>query len=98
MATAFAERERDRRGLDVDIVTGGTRPADRVHGVVVTAMDEMGIDLAGRTPREIEAHLVHRCDDDIVNFVCRPGAARQNFDAVKPATVALALGERGRHL
>ena len=62
MATAFAERERDRRGLDVDIVTGGTRPADRVHGVVVTAMDEMEIDLAGRTPREITTEELRSCD------------------------------------
>ena len=55
MATAFAERERDRRGLDdhVEILTGGTDPADAVHDVVVEAMREEGFDLSGRTPREI---------------------------------------------
>ncbi|WP_153952251.1 arsenate-mycothiol transferase ArsC [Halosegnis longus] len=53
MATAFAERERDRRALDYDIVTGGTRPADSVHAEVIDAMREVGIDLSDRTPRAI---------------------------------------------
>ena len=63
MATAFAERERGRRGLDdIEIVTGGTRPADRVHESVVTAMDEVGLDLVGRTPREITTDELRSCD------------------------------------
>lgn len=33
MATALAERERDNRGLDIEIVTGGVDPADSVHEV-----------------------------------------------------------------
>ncbi|MFB6080991.1 MAG: low molecular weight phosphatase family protein [Haloferacaceae archaeon] len=55
MAYAFARRERDARGLDdrIDLVTGGTRPADHVHGGVVEAMAEVGIDLSDRTPREV---------------------------------------------
>lgn len=55
MATAFAERERDRRGLDdrVEIYTGGTAPADHVHPEVVETMAEVGVDLSDRTPREI---------------------------------------------
>lgn len=54
MATAFAERERERRGRDdVTIITGGTRPADHVHDEVVECMAEAGFDLAGRTPREV---------------------------------------------
>lgn len=45
MATAFAKRERAQRGLEdsIDIVTGGTDPADTVHEVVVDAMDELGV-------------------------------------------------------
>jgi len=48
MSTAFAEQERDRRGLEdrVSIVTGGTHPADHVHEEVVTVMDEVGIDIS----------------------------------------------------
>lgn len=55
MAAAYAEREVERRGLagDVDVVTGGTRPADEVHDVVVIVMKEEGFDLGDRTPREI---------------------------------------------
>lgn len=51
MATAFAERERDDRNLDAEIVTGGTDPADRVHGEVIEAMREKGIDIGDREPR-----------------------------------------------
>lgn len=55
MAAAFAERERDRRdvGDRIEIVSGGTRPADHVHAVVVEAMRELDIDLGNRTPREV---------------------------------------------
>ncbi|WP_425556716.1 hypothetical protein [Haladaptatus pallidirubidus] len=35
-------------------LTGGTGPADEVHEEVVTAMAEVGINLAGREPREIK--------------------------------------------
>ena len=55
MATAFAERERDRRGLGdrVEIRPGGTHPADAVHDVVVEALAEVGLDGHGREPRAI---------------------------------------------
>lgn len=53
IAAAFAERERDARGMDVEVLTGGTDPAARVHGVVVEAMAEVGFDLSGRRPRTI---------------------------------------------
>lgn len=60
MATAFAERERERRGLDdsVAILTGGTDPAEKVHSEVVEAMQEVDIDLSDRTPQAVsEAEL-----------------------------------------
>ncbi len=57
MATAFAEREAEERGVkdEVEIITGGTRPADEVHGVVAEVMTEEGFDLTERTPREVTA-------------------------------------------
>lgn len=55
MASAFAERERERRGLDLEVVTGGTDPADDVHEEVVEGMAEKGIDVADRKPRAITA-------------------------------------------
>lgn len=52
MAAAFAERECRERGIcdQVSIHSGGTDPTDAVHDTVVTAMDEVGIDIADRTP------------------------------------------------
>ncbi|WP_440992148.1 arsenate-mycothiol transferase ArsC [Haloarchaeobius baliensis] len=62
MATAFAERERDRRDRDWTIVTGGTLPADHVHAEVVDAMADVGIDLSDRTPREVSDAELESCD------------------------------------
>ena len=62
MATAFAERERDRRGIDVEILTGGTHPADAVHDVVVEALREEGIDVGDRTPRAVSTAELESCD------------------------------------
>lgn len=64
MSTAFAEREQERRGLEdsVEILTGGTRPADHVREEVVTVMDELDIDLSNRTPREVSTAELESCD------------------------------------
>ncbi|WP_253738995.1 low molecular weight phosphatase family protein [Halohasta salina] len=64
MSTAFAERERERRGLEdsVEIITGGTHPADSVHDEVVTVMEDHDIDLSDRTPREVSTDELESCD------------------------------------
>jgi len=64
MSTAFAERERERRGLDgrIEILTGGTHPADQVHEEVIEVMDEAGFELSDRTPREITMEELQSCD------------------------------------
>jgi protein-tyrosine-phosphatase len=64
MSAAFAEAEREARGLDgeVEVLTGGTRPADAVHDVVVEVMREKGFDLSDRTPREIPTAELESCD------------------------------------
>jgi protein-tyrosine-phosphatase len=63
MATAFAERERDRRELDdLEVRSGGTHPADAVHDVVIEVMREEGIDLSGNVPGEITDEELERCD------------------------------------
>jgi protein-tyrosine-phosphatase len=64
MSTAFAERERERRGLEdhVTILTGGTHPADNVHDEVIDVMDEAGFDLTDRTPRAITSAELRACD------------------------------------
>ena len=64
MSAAFAERERDRRELgdNIEILTGGTHPAERVHEEVITVMQERDIDLSDRTPREVSTDELESCD------------------------------------
>lgn len=64
MAAAFAERERERRGLEdrVAIRTGGTEPADAIHDEVREAMAELGIDLADTRPRSISGAELDAAD------------------------------------
>jgi protein-tyrosine-phosphatase len=78
MSTAFAERERDARGLGdrVEVLTGGTHPADHVHDVVVETMREVGVDLADRTPREISTGELESCD-----YVATMGCSTLELDA-----------------
>jgi arsenate reductase (thioredoxin) len=77
MATAYAEREREARGLDdVEIRSGGTHPADSVHDVVVEAMDGEGIDLSDRTPQEISDEELEACD-----YVATMGCSTLEIDA-----------------
>ncbi len=62
MAHAFAERALgDRPAPDVEVLTGGTAPADAVHDVVVEAMAEAGFDLADRTPRAVTQEELADC-------------------------------------
>jgi arsenate reductase len=70
MAHAFARRERARRELDgIGLVTGGTRPAETLHPGVVEAMQERGIDIAGRTPRPVTVEEL-RDSDLVVTMGC----------------------------
>lgn len=63
MSAAFAERERDRRGLDdLEILTGGTHPAETVHDEVLEAMAELDVDLSDREPREVSTEELESCD------------------------------------
>jgi len=62
MSAAFARRERDERGLDdVEIMTGGTAPAEAVHPEVVETMAEVGIDISDRIPREVSTAELNSC-------------------------------------
>lgn len=57
MATAFAGREREQRGLDktLEIVTGGIDSHDHVHDDVIKRLREERIDINNRTPRQTTA-------------------------------------------
>ena len=43
-------------------LSAGTTPGDRVHPEVVEVMRELGIDLAGRTPRGLTRELTEQAD------------------------------------
>ncbi|MFP8953927.1 low molecular weight phosphatase family protein [Natrialbaceae archaeon A-arb3/5] len=58
LAIALSEDECARRTLDFEVITGGIAPGDDVQDAVVTVLAEDGIDIDGRTPREIR-------DDDL---------------------------------
>jgi len=79
MATAFAERERDERGLDrdVEILTGGTDPADAVHDAVVEALSEVGLDVGDREPRAI-----HETELAEADFVATMGCSTLDLPGV----------------
>jgi protein-tyrosine-phosphatase len=78
MAAAFAEREREARGLGdtVEVLTGGTHPADGVHEVVVTVMDEVGLDLSTKVPRAVTTEELESCD-----YVATMGCSTLELDA-----------------
>lgn len=69
MAAAFARRQGTQ---GVRIFEGGTRPADRVHPVVVAAMKEVGIDLSGARPRAISPREVMAANI-VVTMGCAAG-------------------------
>ena len=78
MSTAFAERERAERGLedDVEILTGGTHPAEHVHEEVVEIMSELDFDLSDRVPKEISDAELESCD-----YVATMGCSTLTLDA-----------------
>jgi arsenate reductase (thioredoxin) len=59
MSQALFERAADGRHR---ALSAGTTPAERVHPEVVTVMTELGIDLAGRSPRRITRELAEQAD------------------------------------
>ena len=74
--------------------SAGTTPADRVHAEVVEAMGELGIDLSGRVPHELD-----RADaewaDVVVTMGCGdecpyiPGKRYLDWDLPDPAGLPL---------
>jgi len=87
MAYAFAQRALERRGLEdaIELITGGTRPADHVHDEVVRAMHAVGVDISDRTPRDVTLEEL-RNSDYVVTMgcsaedVCPAGWAGENRD------------------
>jgi arsenate reductase len=87
IAQALFERTADGRH---EARSAGSRPAEQVHPEVVEVMQELGIDVAGRTPR-----LLDRADlewaDNVVTMGCGdecpvvPGKRYEDWELVDPA-------------
>ena len=59
MSAALFERAAEGRH---EASSAGTTPAERVHPEVVETMRELGVDLAGRTPRKLTRELAQQAD------------------------------------
>jgi protein-tyrosine-phosphatase len=74
--------------------SAGTQPGDRVHPQVVDAMRELGIDLAGRTPRALTREMAEHADV-VVTMGCGdecpyiPGKRYIDWDLEDPAVLVL---------
>jgi arsenate reductase (thioredoxin) len=87
MAQALFERS---AGEGREARSAGSRPAEQVHPEVVEVMQELGIDVAGRTPR-----LLDRADlewaDHVVTMGCGdecpvvPGKRYEDWELLDPA-------------
>jgi arsenate reductase (thioredoxin) len=87
IAQALFERTADGRH---EARSAGSRPAEQVHPEVVEVMQELGIDVAGRTPR-----LLDRADlewaDHVVTMGCGdecpvvPGKRYEDWELLDPA-------------
>jgi protein-tyrosine-phosphatase len=56
-------------GGEVEVRSAGTQPGDEVNPVVVTAMGELGIDLATQTPKVLTSDAVE-ASDYVVTMGC----------------------------
>ena len=59
MAAGFA---RELSNGTVNILSGGSEPADQVNPVAVEVMNEVGIDIVGYVPQKFNDELLHAVD------------------------------------
>jgi len=87
MSEALFERAAGGRH---EAMSAGTTPAEHVHPEVVEVMREVGIDLAGRTPRGLTRELAEQADI-VVTMGCGdacpyiPGKRYLDWDLPDPA-------------
>lgn len=71
-------------------LSAGTTPAERIHPEVIEVMNEIGIDLAGRTPRLLTRELAEQADV-VITMGCGdecpfiPGKRYIDWDLEDPA-------------
>jgi multimeric flavodoxin WrbA len=88
MASAFAQ---SLAGDRLEVVSGGSAPAEQVNPDMVTVMHEKGIDMGFRSPQSIDQAISYIKPDVIVTMGCAeecpfvPGAQRQDWALQDPA-------------
>ena len=88
MAGAFAQLH---GGTKLDVMVGGTQPADEIDPVMADVMQEKGIDMAFRIPRSIDAVLADDTPEVVVtigadqSYPIVPGATAIDWDLPDPA-------------
>lgn len=87
MASAFAQQ---LAGDRMDVLSGGSSPADSIDPFMVEAMQEKGIDMAFRIPRSIKESITTLEPEIIVTMGCdedcpvMPGTRMLNWDIPDP--------------
>ncbi len=88
MASAFAQ---SLAGDKLEVLNGGSEPADEVNPDMVEVMHERGIDMAFRSPRSLDEAISHAKPDFIITMGCKeqcphvPGARVLDWDLEDPA-------------
>src|SRR5262245_9181565 len=84
-----------KAGGRVQIRSAGSEPADRLNPAVVTAMDEIGIDISDKRPKKLADDMV-RESDIVITMGCGdacpvyPGKRYEDWDLEDPAGKDLA--------
>lgn len=73
MAEAFFNRLAEEQGLALRAESAGTEPGEHVHPEVVSAMQEVGIDLSAKRPRRPTNIMVQEADR-VITMGCAPDA------------------------
>ena len=85
---------RDRAGDRITVLSAGSEPAEHLNPAVVTAMDEIGIDITDQVPTVLTDDMVRRVDV-VVTMGCGdacpvyPGKRYVDWDLQDPAGQSL---------
>jgi multimeric flavodoxin WrbA len=88
MASAFAQH---LAGDRLEVFNGGSEPAEKINPDMAKVMEEIGIDMAYRIPKTIDAAISHSPPEIIITMGCGeqcpyvPGARRQDWDLPDPS-------------
>ena len=88
MASAFAQY---LAGDKLEVLNGGSQPAEKVNPYMVKVMHEKGIDMGFRIPKTIDDAISHDTPEFIITMGCEEqcpfvaGARKMNWDLPDPA-------------